>query len=376
MAEAKRTSIFSVASLAGSPVKRPASLATREDPSRSAAKRATPPGAAAAAPKHQAPPHDERVRVFVRVRPNRPDETPGALALHPGGAALQARRDEFSAVDFSFDRVLGPSASQADCYQAAAAPIVADVLRGYNATLLAYGQTGSGKTHTLGSFRPDAVGMIPRACAQVFAALAAEPEGGHTVHLAYLQIYCEQIQDLLRPGSGDSLPIREGEGGVCVPGLRQEEVASLEDCLRLLQLGDRNRSVAFTALNACSSRSHAVVQLTVARRGGGGGAAAQRVRVGKLYMVDLAGSERLKKSRSTGALCAHSAARHSRQEAGKSPLHACPLTPGFLQPASCLTQASAPARPRPSTCRSRRWGCASTRAPTPPPPTSPSETPS
>lgn len=66
---------------------------------------------------------------------------------------------------------------------------------------------------------------------------------------------------------------------------------------------------AFTKLNAHSSRSHALVLLTVAKRrviaGDGPSASADNVsmkaNVGRLYMVDLAGSERLKKSMSTGA---------------------------------------------------------------------------
>ncbi len=33
-------------------------------------------------------------------------------------------------------------AGQADVYQAAVAPVVADVLKGYNGTVMAYGQTG------------------------------------------------------------------------------------------------------------------------------------------------------------------------------------------------------------------------------------------
>ena len=73
-------------------------------------------------------------------------------------------------------------------------------------------------------------------------------------------------------------------------------------------------SIAFTSLNAQSSRSHAIVMLTIAKRPVGaktglveGGAKpgsrqlAHKVKVGKLFLVDLAGSERLKKSRSTGA---------------------------------------------------------------------------
>lgn len=108
------------------------------------------------------------------------------------------------------------------------------------------------------------------------------------------------VQDLLHPDS-ENLQIREAETGVFVNGVREVEVRSLEDCLELIQAGDKNRATAFTALNAASSRSHAVLMLTVLKRTPlSEGGDLQRVRVGKLFMVDLAGSERLKKSGSTG----------------------------------------------------------------------------
>jgi kinesin family protein 5 len=249
---------------------------------------------------------EERVKVFVRIRPTHNNETPNALKLKRDGRSLVLHRNggdvhHHHASDFSFDGVLGPEASQVDVYDIAAKQAVNDVLRGYNATLMAYGMTGAGKTFTLGSIHPDAVGIIPRAFGDIFDFVQADPAHAYTVTFSYLQIYCEQMQDLLSPDSGDNLSIREGAAGVYVPNLKQIEVTSLEDCLQLLQIGARNRNVAFTALNAHSSRSHAVVIATVIRRPLVTPAGrAPRVNVGKLYMVDLAGSERLKKSKSTG----------------------------------------------------------------------------
>lgn len=124
----------------------------------------------------------------------------------------------------------------------------------------------------------------------------------YTVYMSYVQLYMELIQDLLRSES-ENLQIRENEGGVFVSGVHQQEVQNITQCLHLLHLGDRNRPTAFTALNAHSSRSHAVIMLTVIKRrsvSGTGEAKIQRVKVGKLFLVDLAGSERLKKSKSTG----------------------------------------------------------------------------
>eukprot|EP00887_Chlorella_sp_A99_P003331 scaffold26.g3331.t1 len=251
-------------------------------------------------------PDGERVKVFVRVRPTRAEgETSGAVTIKPDGRGLVVCRDHGSIAcsEFDFDAVLPPGATQSDVYQAAVRPIVEDVLAGYNGTVMAYGQTGAGKTFTLSSVQPTAIGMVPRALAEVFSAIAADPSHDYTCHLSYIQIYMELIQDLLRPDS-DNLQIREREqGGVFVSGVCQKEVASIEQCLALLQQGDRNRTTAFTALNASSSRSHAVMMLTVTKRKQVAGTdlgEIMRVKVGQLFMVDLAGSERLKKSKSTG----------------------------------------------------------------------------
>ncbi|KAK9830355.1 hypothetical protein WJX72_011239 [[Myrmecia] bisecta] len=246
----------------------------------------------------------ERVKVVVRVRPPRGQETGGAIGLDQNGTRLVVFREN-SVVpqsEFEYDQVLPPSATQADVYQAAVQPIVADVMNGYNGTIMAFGQTGAGKTYTLSSIQPDAIGMMPRAGAEIFEEISADPGNEYTVFMSYIQIYMELIQDLLRP-ENENLQIRESENGVFVAGVQEVEVKGMQDCLHLLQIGDRNRVVAFTNLNAHSSRSHAIVMLTVIKRrrlGATSRGEVQKVKVGKLFIVDLAGSERLKKSRSTG----------------------------------------------------------------------------
>mmetsp|Transcript_34853 Transcript_34853/g.110066 ORF Transcript_34853/g.110066 Transcript_34853/m.110066 type:complete len:658 (+) Transcript_34853:1122-3095(+) len=261
----------------------------------------------------------ERVRVTVRVRPlNRGDDDNGPAAdggcidvdnnkkviVHRRGGAIYVS-------EFEFDQVLPPGSTQAEVYSCAAQPVIEDVLNGYNGTIMAYGATGAGKTYTLSSIDPESVGIIPRAAAEVFVQAAGDPDHKYTVYMSFIQIYMEQINDLLRPES-DNIQIREDSNGVFVSGVQEVEVRRMEDCLRLLQLGERNRTVAFTRLNASSSRSHAIVMLTVEkrrradlldamrRRSGGQAAPQVSVLVGKLFLVDLAGSERLKKSGSEG----------------------------------------------------------------------------
>lgn len=50
---------------------------------------------------------------------------------------------------FTFDRAFGPDSKQSDVYHVVVAPLINEVLAGYNCTVFAYGQTGTGKTHTM-----------------------------------------------------------------------------------------------------------------------------------------------------------------------------------------------------------------------------------
>ena len=276
----------------------------------------------------------DRVKVVVRVRPLPAADAPEA----DGGGELRESALEFEHEGtelnvfkrdgpvywhtFGFDQVLGPEADQEQTYATSASEVVNTVLDGYNGTIMAYGQTGAGKTYTIMNMEQDAVGIIPRAAAELFIKTRQHAdEYRYRISMTCVQIYMEHMQDLLSPGN-DHLVIREGAKEVYLAGATCVELGSLEQCLILLAETERNRKFAATRLNEASSRSHVVVMLKVERRrrrarGGAaaaaapgskgsaagrrdGAAAARESVIGKLFLVDLAGSERLKKSGSEG----------------------------------------------------------------------------
>ena len=117
--------------------------------------------------------------------------------------------------DFLFDHVLPPTSSQEQSYEQIAAPVVADVLTGFNGVVMAYGQTGSGKTHTIfgsrqgldhlysqrqgstGGIHPEC-GIVPRCVEQVFAYIKENPNKAQfRITVSFLEIYMEQLTDLL-----------------------------------------------------------------------------------------------------------------------------------------------------------------------------------
>lgn len=117
---------------------------------------------------------------------------------------------------------------------------------------------------------PAGHGLIPRICFELFEALESNAGGEgsvETVDFSHLEIYNENIRDLLAPPTSGNLKVREHpQTGIFVSNLTVVRVSKFEDVMSLIAIGDRNRSVAATNLNAHSSRSHAIVTLTVCQR--------------------------------------------------------------------------------------------------------------
>lgn len=97
------------------------------------------------------------------------------------------------------------------------------VLAGYNCTIFAYGQTSTGKTFTMegdtevgpGGSLSERAGMIPRAVAQIFKALEASHTTEYTVRVSCLELYNEELQDLLTNEEKKLTIYNEQNGFVC-----------------------------------------------------------------------------------------------------------------------------------------------------------------
>ncbi|KAK0161865.1 hypothetical protein PV327_008270 [Microctonus hyperodae] len=204
---------------------------------------------------------------------------------------------------FSFDAAFDVDSTQVDIYNETARPIVDKVLQGYNGTIFAYGQTGTGKTYTMSGAKtsPQLRGIIPNTFAQIFGHIAkADEHQKFLVRATYLEIYNEEIRDLLGKDQNTRLEVKERPDiGVFVKDLSGYVVNNADDLDRIMTLGNKNRVVGATAMNVSSSRSHAIFTITVesSQLGEDG---EQHVKMGKLHLVDLAGSERQSKTKATG----------------------------------------------------------------------------
>lgn len=202
---------------------------------------------------------------------------------------------------YQFDRVFySPATTQKEVYDLAARDTIEDVLAGYNGTIFAYGQTGAGKSFSMSGAdvtHPETKGIIPRACDHIFQHIAADVAGTeYTLKCSFLEIYKENIHDLLDPETGGNLRVRETPSrGVWVQGLSEHFVTSVEDIIDLLQTGEKFRAVSATRMNAVSSRSHSLFILTLVQRNPDGS-----TKEGKLNLADLAGSEKVGKTGASG----------------------------------------------------------------------------
>eukprot|EP00347_Sterkiella_histriomuscorum_P007099 403350261 len=201
---------------------------------------------------------------------------------------------------FTFDRVFDMASTQKEVYDIAAKPIIDSVLEGFNGTIFAYGQTSSGKTHTMQG--PDIEnlemqGIIPRMVRTVFNRIETANENiEFTVKLSMIEIYMEKIKDLLDP-SKDNLKIHEDkQKGVYIDNVTETYVSEELEVQDIMKLGNSNRSISATLMNAESSRSHSIFILTVTQNN----LEDLSCKTGKLYLVDLAGSEKIAKTGAVG----------------------------------------------------------------------------
>ncbi|RKP00389.1 hypothetical protein CXG81DRAFT_13292, partial [Caulochytrium protostelioides] len=266
------------------------------------------PAATAAAPA--APAKTENIQVVVRCRPiNDRERAEGADAVivdvnEADGSVRVAPPNGGEPVPFTFDAAFGPDSDQHAVYERTARGIVASVLEGFNGTVLAYGQTGTGKTFTMQGLAepPSLRGIIPNTFNHLFDHIAQSSDKNFLVTVSFLEIYNEEIRDLLVhvKGKQTGLPLKEHpETGVYVKDLSSTVVKSVDEMERLMTLGNKNRSVGATLMNEQSSRSHSIFTVTVE--------SSQQITPdevkfikGKLNLVDLAGSERQGKTGATG----------------------------------------------------------------------------
>lgn len=229
---------------------------------------------------------------------------------------------------FTFDKTFGEEVDNRQVYDSVAKGIVSSVVEGLNGTIFAYGQTSSGKTFTMqgsGNLEQGATaaaggggddiavgGIVHMAAKDIFSQIQQEQGRMFLVRVSFLEIYNEEVRDLLSSNANYTLQIREDpRRGVFVQSV-EEVVTDFDTLLKILVHGDKSRTFAATGMNERSSRSHTILRITIESRekdnnmdmrddyesplSSGDGA----VRISTLNLVDLAGSESVRHTGATG----------------------------------------------------------------------------
>ncbi|KAK5669187.1 hypothetical protein QVD99_003597 [Batrachochytrium dendrobatidis] len=257
--------------------------------------------------------------------------------------------------EFHFDKVFSATASQSQIYERMIRPIIDQCLDGYNGCIFVYGQTASGKTYTMQGpsastgfeesvSTSDNRGIILRVADQIIECIRkskgidgddnAGMGGGkstkssttYSVTASYLEIYQEQLKDLLCPADQQGeLRIRIDSKSATgkelyVEGLTERQLSTPLDYLKMIELGIKHRTVAETNMNKVSSRSHSVLTLIIEQYqaiphsiavpsdnydNADDGSADNVNQIGvkkrsKIHLIDLAGSERVDSTGATG----------------------------------------------------------------------------
>ncbi|XP_067623644.1 kinesin-like protein Klp68D [Eurosta solidaginis] len=244
---------------------------------------------------------NECVQVVVRCRPmsnhERNEGSEAVVAVYPNRGVVEitnltdANKEQTKM--FTYDAAYNASASQINIYNEVVFPLVSSVLEGFNGCIFAYGQTGTGKTHTMEGVRghTELMGIIPRTFEQIWLHINRTENFQFLVDVSYLEIYMEELRDLLKPNS-KHLEVRERGSGVYVPNLHAVHCKSVDDMLNVMHIGNKNRTVGFTNMNEHSSRSHAIFMIRIEMCD----IETNTIKVGKLNLIDLAGSERQSKT--------------------------------------------------------------------------------
>lgn len=252
-------------------------------------------------------PADPHVKVVARIRPPNSHER--------GDYTVRKVSDDSVSVGdrkFTLDAVIDSKSSQEDVFQLVGVPMVKSAMAGYNTSILAYGQTGSGKTYTLWG-PPSAMvedqsangnqGIVPRIFQMLFAEIQRErdqAEGkqiNYQCRCSFLEIYNDQIGDLLDPTQRNLEIKDDAKHGFYVENLTEEYVTGYEDVTQILIKGLSNKKVGATSINSKSSRSHIVLTCVIESWCKGSS------KTSRITLVDLAGLEK-NRTNDAGRECA------------------------------------------------------------------------
>ena len=191
---------------------------------------------------------------------------------------------------FTFDRAYADESSNQQIYEEMLKSMIDAAFKKTKITCFAYGQTGSGKTYTMlgnnhikNDNNPQVPGLYLLSCIDIFHNLQKKEFSNLEIWVSFYEIYCNKLFDLLN--NKNVLQAREdGKGNICIVGLVEKNTKNIQELLDIIDYGLTSRTVGITGANLDSSRSHAILQISLKTK--------QGENYSKISFIDLAGSER------------------------------------------------------------------------------------
>jgi hypothetical protein len=197
---------------------------------------------------------------------------------------------------YVFNNIFTEKNNNDNVFDVSIKPMINNVINGYNSTCLAYGVTGTGKTHTIFGdlvFKNGEDGIAIKACDYLFKKLSNKYfEDDFIIKVSYIEIYNENVIDLLNSESTSLMIIEDPNKGVYCQNIKEYVINNCLELKKIICQGNKRRTMAPTNQNKFSSRSHAILQISLERKSFNDEANNFDIYFSKFLMVDLAGSER------------------------------------------------------------------------------------
>ncbi|KAJ0245559.1 Kinesin-like protein KIN-10A [Hirschfeldia incana] len=249
-------------------------------------------------PDHHLPPPEHPVEVVGRIRdyPDRKEKPPSILQVSPDNQTVRVRA-EVGYRDFTLD---GVSFSEQEGIESFYKKFIEERIKGVKVgnkcTIMMYGPTGAGKSHTMFGCGKEEPGIVYRSLRDILG--DSDGDGVTFVQVSVLEVYNEEIYDLLSTNSSNNLGIGWPKGGsnkvrLEVMGKKAKNATFISGTeagkiSKEIVKVEKRRIVKSTLCNERSSRSHCMIILDVPTVGG------------RLMLVDMAGSENIDQAGQTG----------------------------------------------------------------------------
>ena len=205
---------------------------------------------------------------------------------------------------FTFDNIFPETANNDNIFNDAIKPMIDKIMNGYNSTALAYGVTGTGKTYTIFGDLTSNIseeGIIFKACDYLFEKIEmnkkdvnnnnANNNVNYCIKVCYFEIYDEIVKDLINENATPLMIVEDAQKGVMCPNAKELIINDSVELKKIINESNKRRTMATTNQNQFSSRSHAILQMTLEKK-------IQKnnldyeISNSKFLVVDLAGSEK------------------------------------------------------------------------------------